>query len=169
MLAERIVFMGHARDRAGLYRGRDGAGFQLVFPAGEQAVRRALSTTTGALNGMGLDRDAVGLVEIVLAEALNNVVEHAYSGREGGIIEVDARIVGDRLRLTIQDEGVAMPDGCPPEARRHDLTVSTDNLPEGGFGWSIIRDLTQDLHYENDGVRNRVSFAIDLAEIAQSI
>ena len=35
-------------------------------------------------------------------------------------------------------------------------------LPEGGFGWALIRDMTRDLTYRRQGRMNRLSFVIDL-------
>ena len=36
------------------------------------------------------------------------------------------------------------------------------DLPEGGFGWGMIRDLTDDLSYRRDGARNELRFTVDL-------
>lgn len=168
MLAENLSFMGHARDRGTINRLSGDTGLHLVFPAGEQAVRRALATATGAFKGMGLDPDAIELAELVLAEVLNNVVEHAYAEHAGGIIELEAWRGTDRLHMRVRDDGVPMPGGALPEGKRHDPKVETRDLPEGGFGWSIIRDLAQDLRYQRDGMRNDISFALDLSEFAKS-
>lgn len=164
MLGEPLSFMGHARDRhmAGPIAGN--GGLHLVFPATAHAVRRALATSTTTFLAMGVDQDACGLAELVLAEVLNNVVEHAFADRGHGIIEIEAWRAGNALSLRVRDDGIPMPGGEAPAAQRHDLTVETHDLPEGGFGWGIIHDLTRDLTYRRDGARNEVSFAIDFTE-----
>ena len=37
-----------------------------------------------------------------------------------------------------------------------------DDLPEGGFGWGLIHDLTQGLSYRRVAEENHVRFRIDL-------
>ncbi|MAM62484.1 ATP-binding protein [Maritimibacter sp. UBA3975] len=162
MQAEPLRFMGHARDRhrPGPFAGN--GGLHLLFPATDMAVRRALSTAVSAAEAMGVGPDASGLVELVLAEVMNNVVEHAFADRGHGIIELEAWRTGQALSVRIRDDGVPMPDGEAPPARHHDLTVVYEDLPEGGFGWGIIRDLTRDLRYRRDGARNELTFSIDL-------
>ena len=34
--------------------------------------------------------------------------------------------------------------------------------PEGGFGWALIRELAQELGYERDGDRNRLTFLLNV-------
>lgn len=88
MQSEPLSFMGHARDRhrAGPIAGN--GGLHLLFPAGERSVRRALSASVAAFHDMGVDRDGCDFAELVLAEVLNNVVEHAFTDRGHGIIEL---------------------------------------------------------------------------------
>ena len=47
-----------------------------------------------------------------------------------------------------------MPAGAPPDRAPHDLDVSRADLPEGGFGWRMIRDLTEELLYRRQDGRN---------------
>lgn len=168
MRIESLSFMGRARDRhmAGPIAGN--GGLHLIFPASDLSVRRALSTSVTVFHDMGVDQDACGLAELVLAEVLNNVVEHACTDRGHGIIELEAWRAGNALSLRIRDDGRPMPGGEIPKASRHDLTVETRDLPEGGFGWGIIRDLTRDLQYRRDGTRNELTFAIDFTELDAS-
>ena len=56
---------------------------------------------------------------------------------------------------------------CPgakcPRAWPHDLeALGEQDLPEGGFGWFLIRELTHDLTYRRDGSRNHLSFRMVL-------
>lgn len=168
MQVERVPFTGHARERHLMGRMSGKSGLHLVFPVGEQAVRRALATAIGVFHGMGLDSDSIEFAEIVLAEVLNNVVEHAYADRGHGIVELEAWREGGLLRMRVRDDGVPMPGEVLPAPIDHDLQIEPWKLPEGGFGWSIIRDLTQDLAYRRDATRNEVSFALNLAELSDS-
>lgn len=107
-----------------------------------------------------LGRDSLGTTELVLAEVLNNVVEHAYSAFPG-VIEVEVQRAPDRLNFHISDMGLPMPGAEPPPGRLPDLT-SFEDLPEGGFGWFLIRRLAQDLRYSRADGGNRLSFHVSV-------
>ena len=136
----------------------------LVFPARPMAVRRALQASMTGLARLNLTIDEQGIIEIVLAEVLNNVVEHAYAHHKSGVIELRVKRMSDNLCFTVLDDGVPLPKGNLPEHTRHTLSGPLEDLPEGGFGWSLIQDLTQDLHYVRSDVRNRLNFTIALAD-----
>lgn len=106
----------------------------------------------------GLSEDVRGNVEIVLAEALNNVVEHAY--RDGpGPIRVCIDHLAPVLKVSVYDQGLPMPDGQLPKGEMAPL-LAGDDLAEGGFGWFLIRTLTLDLAYERSGATNHLRFAL---------
>jgi serine/threonine-protein kinase RsbW len=155
--------MGHARD---LHREGMMAQMQrvhLVFPGNQLSVRKALKSCMQGLAHLEMGQDDKASVELVLAEVLNNVVEHAYQERDIGVIELDVLRRGDELEVKILDDGVPMPGGEMPQGLPHDLdAIGEQDLPEGGFGWFLIRELTRDLTYRRDGSRNHLSFRMDL-------
>ncbi|MGR3501916.1 ATP-binding protein [Pseudaestuariivita sp.] len=124
------------------------------------SVRHALSDIIAALKSRKVDPEALGSVEIVLAEALNNVVEHAYDATECGDIEVNAQVLLGRVQFDILDTGRQMPFGTPPLGHPVDLDTSADDLPEGGFGWFLIREMTETLEYTHQNGRNRLSLTL---------
>lgn len=136
------------------------ASLTLVFQADPASVRRALQgmLTCPPLSCLhGEDR---GVAELVLAEVLNNVAEHAY-GEAGGKVEVRLQHDPGGLRCLIVDDGREMPGGQLPEGR---LPVGEDtaleDLPEGGFGWHLIRTLCADLTYARVGGQNHLAFVL---------
>ena len=115
-----------------------------------------------ALNLMAhLTEESLGSVQIVLAEVLNNVVEHAYAAFPGKI-EVWVTRRETYLFVRIQDDGLPMPGGVLPGGQ----LGSSDDLPEGGFGWFLIRNLSHDLIYQRDNMRNMLSFCIGVDDLA---
>ncbi|MCK8464119.1 ATP-binding protein [Aliiroseovarius sp. S1339] len=137
---------------------------KLVFPADPVAVRGALKASMSGLTNLNLTIDERGVIEIVLAEVLNNVVEHAYAHHTSGVIELRVKRGADRLHFTVLDDGVPLPDDGLPETPSHSLAGPVDDLPEGGFGWFLIKELTQDLNYVRSDIRNRLDFTIALAD-----
>ena len=153
-----------------------------VLPGTPEAVRKtlALVCTTLASGQLGAGNPLTDTtrttVELVLAEVLNNIVEHAYGAPErpcnaslpacpARLITLDLQIDGPDLRCVVRDEGAAMPAGRLPAGLRPSVTTLRDDLPEGGYGWFLIRSLTQDLRYVREPGCNRLSFAIPLTPV----
>lgn len=136
-------------------------GLHLVFPASQLAVRESLAQMLAAPLLRDLSPDARSTAELVLAEVLNNVVEHAYPVAPGPVA-VTLIPMSDGIRCLVVDHGLAMPGGTLPEGKLPALGTALENLPEGGFGWHLIRSLTLDLTYVRTGSSNRVSFLLAL-------
>ncbi len=132
----------------------------LSFSATENSVRKALETVCTSLRQHDLPPVSNGVVELVLAEICNNIVEHAYAESDVGNINLTIWSDHDGVALEIRDSGRPMPGLALPEKREADLASALADLPEGGFGWGLIRDLTHSLTYERDGSRNIVKCTI---------
>jgi len=131
---------------------------------GLQAPRRALSELLGQLGNLDLDVEEAGTVELIVAEALNNICEHAYSGQENaGPIDIECVHGPGGLNLKIEDEGASMPDGRTPIGLQADVDVEFADLPEGGFGWFLIKDLAKDVEYRREGQRNQLRLRVAVA------
>ncbi len=126
------------------------------------AVRLALLNMLKHPVMFGVSEDARGTAELVLAEALNNIVEHAYD-RENGQIEVRLHQTAGRLSCDVFDAGAPMPEGELP-AGLAQIIDQDDDLPEGGFGWFLIRTLTEELTYRRINARNHLSFKLNIEQ-----
>ncbi len=123
------------------------------------SVRGALEDLFGA-RGPGAFSDAErDAAELVLAEVLNNIVEHAHIAA-GGTIEVILRRTPHGLTCTVVDCGKRMPGAHPPMGRLPRVSDTLSDLPEGGFGWPLIRLLATDLAYRRVGDHNELSFRV---------
>ena len=104
------------------------------------------------LSGNKIETHVCNAVEICLTEALNNVIKHAYKGENSNKIEIVIRINENQLEIDIIDEG----------APRQNLIVSElnfdpadiDNLPEGGMGLYIIKQLVDNMNYHSLNGKN---------------
>jgi serine/threonine-protein kinase RsbW len=126
------------------------------------AVRAAVVRLQRAATRLGLAAELCDSLEIVLAEALNNVVEHAYRQAVDGWIVVELDLLEDCAVCRIWDGGRPMPGGQPPRPAAHDLAGPLSSLPEGGFGWSLIGKLAHPLRYDRIEGRNCLAFAVGL-------
>ncbi|MGH1369811.1 MAG: ATP-binding protein [Maritimibacter sp.] len=128
--------------------------------ARELSVREALKDITLRLRREQVDPDDIGVAEILIAEVLNNIVEHAYAGTQDGMITVELGIERERILIETRDCGVAMPGLNLPDAKEHDLDVEMDALPEGGFGWFLIHSLAENLTYTRSKTENLLHFTV---------
>jgi serine/threonine-protein kinase RsbW len=122
------------------------------------AVRDALAEVRAGLSRLTDDEEAGAAVELVLAEILNNICEHAYLGRTDGRIEMSIWTEGEMLAFETVDFGRSMPDGKVPALHRVSVDKPLAELPEGGFGWGLIHHLTSRLSYDRIGNRNCLTF-----------
>jgi serine/threonine-protein kinase RsbW len=128
---------------------------RFTLPSDLDAIRDGLQTLFALDLLAPLTEESRGAAEIVLAEVLNNVVEHAYAEFPGKI-EIWVTRRENFLFIRIVDDGLPMPGGDLPGGKM----VRIDDLPEGGFGWYLIRNLSHELTYQRDGKRNILGFCI---------
>ena len=137
--------------------------FRRDFLSDEMAVRTALMAMEDQMRSQGLPEDVIGDLNVVLAEALNNVVEHAHAGRDDGHVELAIFVRPCCIRCKIFDNGAPMPGLELPAGILPTHDTAFEDLPEGGFGWFLIRNMTADLVYDRTPDGNCLQFHIPLA------
>ncbi len=96
--------------------------------------------------------------ELVLAEVLNNILEHA---RPDFAAPIDVTVrAGCDVRCRVIDRGSPMPGLALPPGHGQSVDCPLEELSEGGYGWFLIRSLTRDLSYERRSDRNRLFFTV---------
>lgn len=152
--------------------------FHRIFRADPMTVRDALVFLRERFDGSAGD-EVIARLELALAEVLNNICEHgarADAERLGGRIHSPlihlcvVRHVGG-IACAVTDDGRPLPPECldsrtlpyigPME--QDDGAVLT--LPEGGFGWYLIQDLTASLSYFREGRRNFLAFIVPVSNL----
>lgn len=121
----------------------DKGGLRLSFGFDPQQVRGALADLRARWLAGGLSAATCERAELVLAEALNNVVEHAFC-RAAGRIALETCFCPGCIVICLRDEGAPMPGHAIPAAGKPPDPAS---LPEGGFGWYLIHSLADELTY----------------------
>lgn len=134
--------------------------YSIGFLASEPAVRTILGDLRGWLHGANVPADSLGTVELVLAEALNNIVEHAYAQTGRGPVQMSVRRHKAHLAFDVLDQGLPLPGLVLPVPNLPGTDGPVCTLPEGGFGWFLIHRLTYDLTYQRDTGRNHLCFNI---------
>ncbi|MDE0591094.1 ATP-binding protein [Halocynthiibacter sp. C4] len=136
--------------------------FGLSFQSSPLMVRHALSEVMSCLQKKGVREKDCGVFELALAEVLNNIVEHAYEGSDTGSITLSITIWNNSLNCEISDIGKAMPNLSLPVPKQKELNVGIERLPEGGWGWMMIRELSDSITYQRTSGRNKLAFQMGL-------
>ncbi len=124
-------------------------------------VRQALEEVQAHLCKGQVDETLGDTAQIILAEVLNNIVEHAYNFTDGNPITLSITLRSNGLWCETFDEGLPMANGVPPNGVMPKIDPkSLSDLPEGGFGWAMVRELTQDIRYSRSGSVNHLTFLI---------
>ena len=129
-------------------------------------VRRALNVLMAECDALLPPNSAevLGNLQIVLAEALNNVAEHAFTGLAPSEASVAITLRGDLLRVVLRDTGHPLPERLLQPPPPQNLAGDTAVLPEGGFGWTLIHELTSRLEYSRKDGENRLCFWFSITE-----
>lgn len=130
----------------------------LHFASDPESVGGALEHAMTVLAALDLSDDDQSSSELILAEVINNIVEHAYQDRPDGPIELILILKESYVHCALTDKGYPMPAGRIPAQKSHDLNCAVADLPEGGFGWNIIRELGRDIKYRQLNGENHLSF-----------
>ena len=123
------------------------------------AVPGVIGEITAFCNELGIGGEELMMIELCLAEAVNNAIEHAYRLEAGHAVEivVGLRASDDLLSIDVRDCGRAMPtDRLIAELKDLDPT-DIDALPERGMGLAILRRAMDALSYASDGGVNTLT------------
>ncbi len=137
---------------------------EMFFAATKAEASAGIATLSERLGALGLPETETDDVRIALAEAINNVVEHAYAGTTPENVHVKCSLGAENLEILITDSGVPMPEGALGTRVPASVDTVLSDLPEGGFGWYLIRTLTSNVQYERRGGCNRLSLLFDFSE-----
>lgn len=139
---------------------RRGAELHLTFTASPALIRDQLAQLLALAPLSALSDEGRGTAELVLAEVLNNVAEHAYADQAGPVSLTIGR-TEPGIGVLVVDQGRPMPGGEPPDGLLPGGSATAlEDLPEGGFGWHLIRSLTTDLRYTRTNGCNRLRFIL---------
>ena len=110
------------------------------------AVRLAIVDARGWLDALDLQQEDLCSLEIMLAEALNNIVEHANSP-EGALVQLSVKVSKRSAICGIRDFGTPCEVLTKPIAAARPESAEIALLPEGGFGVALIQSIAAEIKY----------------------
>jgi len=95
-------------------------------------------------------------LQIGLAEAANNIVQHACRGRGDGRIALSCRLDGDGILLVLEDDGAA-PERDLNEAAAEAVANPPDVFAESGRGLWLLSQCFPSVLFERTSSVNRLT------------
>ena len=95
--------------------------------------------------------DVLFNLNLVLEEAIVNVINYAYPKEEHEFIYLSASMHEGSIVLVLTDTGKAFDPTAAPEA---DITLSADERQIGGLGIFLIRQIMNEVKYERIDGKN---------------
>ena len=99
----------------------------------------------------GLSPELVFNLNLVLEEAVSNVILYAYPKEEHQTISLIAKKKGNQLIFVLTDSGKEFDHTQAPDA---DITLSAEERPIGGLGIFLIRQIMNTVEYQRIDGRN---------------
>ena len=96
-------------------------------------------------NDFSLSPDIVFNLNLVLEEAVVNIINYAYPKEEHEFIYLSARMNEGSIVLVLTDTGKEFDPTAAPEA---DVTLSAEDRQIGGLGIFLIRQIMNEVKYE---------------------
>ncbi len=123
-----------------------------VFERTTPSAMHELDALTSAVQSFieaTLDEDLGFRVALVTSEAVTNAIEHGNRLDAARSVHVRIEADGDgSVRVSVADEGDGFDPGAVPDPLR-----ASALLAEGGRGLFLMRELADELAYEDDGRR----------------
>jgi len=92
-------------------------------------------------------------LNIVAEELVLNAIKHGRCSPSQGAIQINLRLSGQELDITMTDTGIPFnPLDAPPP----DLTGSLADRPIGGLGIHLVRSLVNSVEYKREGGENQL-------------
>ena len=109
----------------------------------------------------GLSPELVFNLNLVLVEAVSNVILYAYPKEEHQTISLIARKKDNQLIFVLTDSGKEFDPTQAPDA---DITLSAEDRPIGGLGIFLIRQIMNTVEYQRIEGKNVLTLGKKLEE-----
>lgn len=102
-------------------------------------------------NDFSLSPEVIFNLNLVLEEAVVNIINYAYPKEEHEKIYLSAKLHNDSIILVLTDTGKEFDPTMVPDT---DITLSADERPIGGLGIFLIRQIMNEVKYERIDGKN---------------
>lgn len=129
---------------------------KISIPSLIENIKMIESFIDNAREKFEINDDIYGNIMISVTECISNAIIHGNKNDKNKLVKLELRAEEDMLQFVIEDEGSgfeleSLPDPTSPE-----------NIAKpGGRGIFLIKHLTDDVKFEENGKRTILSFYMD--------
>ena len=105
------------------------------------------------LHEQAVGKRAIFAIETAIEELVTNAIKYASGANRAELISIEAGVAGDRAGLIVEYGGCAFD---PTKTPTPDVNRSLEDMPIGGLGIHLVRELTKTFEYERVDNRNQV-------------
>lgn len=113
-----------------------------------------LNTLVGYLN---ISPQMTFRIDLILSEAITNIIENAYDNRQTHLIKVELRYFNGKATLCVEDDGVPFNPLTRPEV---ELPNKLEDTKIGGLGIYLIRRYSDECNYQRKNNKNRLDVVV---------
>jgi len=99
----------------------------------------------------GLNPGLTMNLNLVIEEAITNVVFYAYDDKLPHLIDIDFELDGNEFTIVISDDGRPFD---PTQKTDPDISLSVDDRQIGGLGIFLIRKIMDEVSYRRENKKN---------------
>ena len=125
---------------------------RLVLPSDYDSLDRIVDESDAFMAAHSTDDEFNHRVVLLTSEAATNAIEHGNRLEEDKTIELDLAVYPDRVDVTVLDQGSGFDRSAVADPLEEDNLLS-----DGGRGLFLIESLADEVHFEMDGRRIRMS------------
>ncbi len=103
-------------------------------------------------------------VSIEIENMLNNIITYVYSDEDEHNIEIKVELSGDRLTVSITDDGIPF---NPFGIEKPDIGLSLEERKSGGLGVNLVRKVMDKISYQRRIDKNVITLVKDMATATQ--
>lgn len=124
---------------------------EMKVPAKPEYVGVIRLSVSGVANRMGFNYEEIEDLKVAVAEAVTNVVEHAYNDDESGEVTIGLGVYDERLEIMVADRGGSFDlKEVKNKIGPYQSNDSVETLREGGLGLFLINALMDKVEINNE-------------------
>lgn len=123
----------------------------LVFTNDLKDLPDILQVVKAFLEPHGLDKRILYAVDLILEEAIANIIDHGYEDDHSHDIDVRLDVQNNHVFIKLEDEGIKF---NPLSVPRINITPAALDRLEGGLGIHLVRNMMNSMAYRREDNRN---------------
>lgn len=122
----------------------------LTIPADADFIDLVRLNLYGVASKMGFSYEEIEDMKVAVSEACNNVVMHAYSGKDMGSIHISMVMLENGIRIEIKDQGSSFDYAQTRDNTSSLHGKSLDEVNPGGLGLYLMAALMDDVEMSTE-------------------